>query len=100
MLKWGDGMARKHFFEFEAIMKRMEEETNDTGRNVIHINTIQRLLRDTPTVDAVPVVRCKDCICWGTGESGETEYIKHCFYNRFMVNKDGYCVYGEKKVEE
>lgn len=49
-------MPRRHFYEFEAIMKRMEEETNDTGRNVIHINTIQRLLRDTPTVEAVPVV--------------------------------------------
>lgn len=49
-------MAKKHFYEFEAIMKRLEEETNDTGRNVIHINTIQRLLRDTPTIEAVPVV--------------------------------------------
>lgn len=46
-------MPRRHFYEFEAIMKQMEEETNDTGRNVIHINTIQRLLRDTPTVEAV-----------------------------------------------
>lgn len=47
-------MAKKHFYEFESIMKRIEEETKATGRNSIDINTIQKLLRDTPTIEAVP----------------------------------------------
>lgn len=50
-----------------------------------------------PTVEAVPVVRCKDCKHWGTGIDGETERVKCCEYGRYMVGENGYCVYGEKK---
>ena len=32
------------------------------------IETIQRWIDNTPTIDAVPVVRCKDCEWWGLSE--------------------------------
>lgn len=54
---------------------------------------------EQPTIDAVLVVRCKDCKRWGTGFYGETDRIKCCVYARYMVGKNGYCVYGEKKDE-
>lgn len=50
-----------------------------------------------PTIDAVPVVRCKDCRNWGTGFAGETDKIKECQYACYMVGENGYCVYAEKK---
>lgn len=49
-----------------------------------------------PTVEAVPVVHCKDCKHWGTGVAGETEHVKCCEYGKYMVGENGYCVYGEK----
>lgn len=49
-----------------------------------------------PTVEAVPVVRCKNCKHWGTGVAGETEHVKCCEYGKYMVGENGYCVYGEK----
>lgn len=52
-------------------------------------------VRDAPAVDAVEVVRCKNCTRWGTGVAGETEHVKCCEFGRYMVGENGYCVYGE-----
>ena len=53
-----------------------------------------------PTVDAVHVVRCKDCTQWGCGLPMETDSIKCCGFGGYMVGKQGYCVYGQKKHEQ
>lgn len=45
------------------------------------------------------VVRCKDCKHWGTGYGGETDNIKVCEYANYMVGRNGYCVYGERKMD-
>lgn len=50
------------------------------------------LIEDAPTVDAVPVVRCKDCKHITSVEVGLPLCIKHnsaCAYNDF-------CSYGER----
>ena len=54
----------------------------------------QMLIDNQPTVEAVPVVRCKKCEHWGTGVTGETEHVKCCEYAKYMVGEDGYCCYG------
>lgn len=43
---------------------------------------------DAPTIDAVPVVRCKDC------KTYKTDYM--CFFR----NPDDFCSYGERKEGE
>ena len=60
---------------------------------------LSKALQTAPTVDAVEVVRCKDCIRWGTGYVGETERIKECQWAHYMVGENGYCVYGERKMD-
>lgn len=63
---------------------------------------IRKALREietSPTIDAVEVVRCKDCKRWGTGYGGETEHIKVCEFANYMVGENGYCVYGERKTD-
>lgn len=48
-------------------------------------------VKEAPTIEAVQVVRCKDCkYC-----NGEYEY---CYFEIF-VKPDGYCSYGEKMNE-
>lgn len=56
------------------------------------------LIEHEPTVEAVPVVRCKNCEHWGTGVAGETEHVKCCEYAKYMVGENGYCVYGELRT--
>ena len=49
-----------------------------------------------PTVDAVEVVRCKDCKWWETDE-----VFKCVAYDAFWVaNPDDYCPWGERKEDE
>ena len=49
--------------ESEAYMSAQVQITDDLKWlvNFAAHSKIQRLIADTPTVDAVPVVRCKDC---------------------------------------
>lgn len=47
-----------------------------------------------PTVDAVPVVRCKDCLY----REGSIWYS--CDYSAVYVRPNGYCQWGRKKEDE
>ena len=57
---------------------------------------VANLLLQAPTVEAKPVVHCKDCVHWGTGVAGETEHVKCCEYGKYMVGENGYCCYAER----
>ena len=68
----------------------------------LHIDMIlNAILRHAPTVDAVEVVRCKDCIHYDNSEG-----IQWCHLNSKFAKwgtdwhgfpEDGYCSYGERK---
>lgn len=47
---------------------------------------------DAPTVDAVPVVRCKDCIHYTPVEGG----LSLCTQNNIAVCCKDFCSYGER----
>lgn len=51
---------------------------------------IRELLRDIPTVDAVPVVRCRECK-YRDGTPGQPNI--QCG----QMNEDDFCSYGERK---
>lgn len=46
-----------------------------------------------PTVDAVPVVRCKDCKDWGPG----IRDVPICWETYEPMPPDGFCSFGERK---
>ena len=60
-------------------------------------------VEDSPTIDAVPVVRCKDCKLWKKGNfmAGDTiekmEYGGYCPNSRFSRYESDFCSYGERK---
>ena len=47
---------------------------------------------EAPTIDAVPVVRCKDCVYFWTGD--------WCVLTGTRARKDGYCAWGEEGEED
>mgnify|MGYP006969208999 CR=1 FL=1 len=65
----------------------------DVSSTLWGIDGIENLLLNAPTVEAKPVVHCKDCEHWGTGVAGETEHVKCCEYGKYMVGENGYCCY-------
>lgn len=57
--------------------------------------SILNFLRNCSTVDAVPVVRCKNCKSFGTND----ENVSYCS-NRFGLDDpepNGFCNYGRNK---
>ena len=89
-------MAEK---EEEARKKAFNTPTHSPAylRYVAQLNertALKHEIANAPTVEAVPVVRCKKCEHWGTGGAGETKHVKCCEYAKYMVGENGYCCYG------
>ena len=64
---------------------------------------IAKVVMSVPTVDAVEVVRCKDCKYWDTRDSKGIQGICLCgekdFYygSEFYPFAEDYCSYGERR---
>ena len=54
------------------------------------------MLESAPTVDAVPVVRCKDCKHY---EIHKPKVLENCERNGYIIpmKPDDFCSYGERK---
>ena len=82
------------------ITEKFEEHYGKTVYQFIHdfFRFVVRQIRKAPTIDAVPVVRCKDCL-FGTVYKNlhGAEYVD-CRLDEYWVRKlDDYCSYGERK---
>ena len=87
-----------------ALIEKIEDDfCNDCVKCMgsCRLGEIREIVLNTPTVEAKPVIYCKDCEHWGTGVAGETEHVKCCEYGKYMVGANGYCCYADmrKKVE-
>ena len=67
--------------------------------NAYHLtNYATLILQEAPTVDAVEVVRCKDCKHWLKDVPGCTDFVGRCELANYMIGAVGYCVYGERRI--
>lgn len=85
--------------ESEAYMSTQGQITDDLKwlvNFVVH-NKLHKLIADAPTVDAVPVVRCRDCKHSYDCHGGLT--CSHGVCVDCIVPPDFYCSYGERKEE-
>lgn len=61
---------------------------------------VDRYIDVQPTIDAVPVCRCKDCVQWHR-HCGVTDSPNgHCFTHDIEMNQHDFCSYGERKDGE
>lgn len=85
----------------DALLKQIAEDSRRNegwyGDTWGFINTI----KDAPTIDAVPVVRCKDCRHWRDDNPRVNGY--HCCYrmhNIFPMKESDFCSRGERRTDE
>ena len=83
--------------EYEAYMSAQVQITDDLKWlvNFAAHSKIQRLIADTPTVDAVLVVRCKDCIY--TRKLYGRLVCKYGTCSGCILREDFLCANGERK---
>lgn len=92
--------------ESEAYMSAQVQITDDLKWlvNFAAHSKIQKLIVDTPTVDAVPVVRCKDCKWFADNNDGE--WFGCWLFQTIQIipedapKPDDFCSYGERKDGE
>ena len=67
--------------------------------NAYHLtNYATLILREAPTVDAVPVVRCKDCVNGTVFVNKQGAEYVDCVLDDYSVRKPtDYCSYGKRK---
>lgn len=57
---------------------------------------IRLLLSESPTIDAVPVVRCRECIAYTPVDDNTGKCVFLIGEHQYVV-PDGYCYLGERK---
>lgn len=75
----------------------------DDGRNVwnsglwIRYKIFEEAIRDAPTIDAVPVIRCRDCVNCGTDDCAMHFEADDKVYQ--WNRADDFCSLAERKEE-
>lgn len=55
-------------------------------------------IAEAPTIDAVEIVRCKDCVHFRTyALASDAEVLTDCAVHTHRPQEDGYCSYGERE---
>ena len=70
----------------------VSQKIADEELPLVDAGTVQYILAHTPTIDAVPVVRCKDCKFFQYGDYCSGDKMEHSH-----ARENDFCSYGERK---
>ena len=79
------------------------DQYSDLAAVLGDVQTVRDILADAPTIDAVPVVRCRECthykICdeWKNGKRMLCEIHHHSYLDHDGDNH--FCSWGQRKIE-
>jgi hypothetical protein len=76
----------------DKLKEAISNATATSADGSISLSEIVDFIDNAETVDAVPVVRCKDCGVWKRLEDG----LINCPYCTDLKTPDDFCSYGEK----
>lgn len=89
---------RKKLIDANALVEDLEAAKANNGMGALVASTLIRYVKRCTTVDAVEVVRCKDC-----EYSGHFDGLLYCENSRGLagiVSPEGFCSYGERRTNE
>lgn len=83
----------QRLIDAEALRKEIDCCDFDSQTDLL---TICQQIREAPTIDAVPVVRCRECK-WARSNLHESCCARHC--GLVMISPDSFCSYGEREED-
>lgn len=107
--------TEKRLIDYDEIRRLFDAQYKETVQLIhdgeTHLDNLadgfteaDRIIRKIPTVDAVEVVRCKDCkyycqdkINGAICRHPELDYDIECYDHWINTNPDDFCSYGERK---
>ena len=94
--------SEKRLIDANAFLKALNErplDFVDVGGDFGYFDeTIDSVVNEQPTVDAVEVVRCKDCKWWRRYQNGY--HMGKCIVHDTRMAEKDFCSYGERKDNE
>lgn len=100
-VKTDDSISRQAALEM-LNDNELERQTDDVFDGDLHRykRAAQRIIAQLPTVDAVPVVRCKECMHWDkTWTNDWSPDYHYCPMIDGVRKGDFYCAYAERNEE-
>ena len=85
---------KKRLIDANALAKALESENI---RIAVDKGKMFRLIDNAPTVDAVEVVRCKDCEHYVDGPYDNGDMMCDNWGEWIFPHEDDFCSYGERK---
>ena len=92
---WKKTASEKRLIDADAFLEKMKR----TSRYFDVVFDVEEM----PTVDAVEVVRCRECQHWKPSGSkagnsfSDMEYIGGCEFTNYYRSESDFCSYGERK---
>lgn len=71
-------------------------EIGEAPCRACEVDDVKAELEEAPTIDAVPVIRCKDCKHWGTHKRLNVPW---CFEMHIDKSEDGFCDSGKRRED-
>lgn len=94
----------------DAVKFRVEYGYDNHGVLLVPYRDIKKSMEATKTVDAVPVLRCKDCKYWGDGDGklqgSDGVLFARCTVHNYLIDgrhtgwcptENDFCSYGERR---
>ena len=88
--------TEKRLIELDYVVDHLQPVLNDTTCPIHIAAEIDQIIGTAPTVDAVEVVRCKDCQKWHRNTKVNRDYGS-CHRYATTKHESGYCDKGERK---
>lgn len=91
---------RQQIYSYYACVNEDTSKGNYRGETLMAYEVadmIEDCLENAPKVDAVPVVRCKDCEHWGGTTFGFACKKLSGIDTKICMGKDHFCSYGKRK---
>ena len=85
----------------DALIEFIVEEAQDL--RTLSTKTVGQAISKTPTVDAVSVIRCKDCQYWMKNPYRESSVFGLCFKHKdiaIALYETDYCSRAERRNDE
>lgn len=88
----------------DYLLFKHQEVSKNGNRQYAHgFRDARKIISEQPTIDAVPVVRCGECISFvaGDGDFEMDGFCRNSLACRYVMarKRDSFCSYGEKREE-
>lgn len=87
---------QKLFNEVSSSLLCRRDLAKDTEHMVRAFLMVTEMIQDAPTVDAVPVVRCEDCVHWREAVTNDKGFLIRPASGMEITESD-FCSYSERE---